>query len=140
MLALRAGAAPQTVLREGKAPRLAELKASPTPDPAISIDRPADVLFDFDKAELRSDATASLGNASKLVKSDPSAPLSVLGHTDGKGTDAYTDSLSLRRARAVTKVRMRQTGREPAVEGRGKRQPVAPHTPPTAATTRWGGN
>lgn len=136
---LRSSAAPQTVLREGEVPParleqtralLVELKASPTPDQAISIDLPADVLFDFDKSELRSDAAASLDKASELVKSYPSAPLSVLGHTDGKGTDAYNDSLSLRRAEAVAMVLLRQTGRQPQVEGRGKRQPVAPNTTP----------
>lgn len=136
---LRSSAAPQTLLREAEVPParleqtralLAELKASPTPDQSISIDFPADVLFDFDKSELRGDATASLDKASELVKSYPSAPLSVLGHTDAKGTDGYNDGLSLSRAEAVAKVLLRQTGRAAHVEGRGKRQPVAPNTTP----------
>lgn len=136
---LRSSAAPQTLLREAEVPParleqtralLAELKASPTPDQSISIDLRADVLFDFDKSELRADATASLDKASELVKSYSSAPLSVLGHTDAKGNDAYNDRLSLSRAQAVANVLLRQTGREPHVEGRGKRQPVAPNTTP----------
>ena len=104
--------APQTMLREAEVPParleqtralLVELKAQPTPEQAISIDLPADVLFDFDKAELRPDATASLTKAAELIKSYATAPLSVLGHTDGKGTDAYNDALSLRRAEAVAR-------------------------------------
>ena len=109
---------------------LAELKAQPTPEQAISIDLPADVLFDFDKADLRADAAPSLEKAAELVQSYATAPLTVRGHTDGKGTDAYNDALSLRRAEAVARVLYQQTTRQAHVEGRGKREPVAPNTTP----------
>lgn len=130
---------PQTILREAEVPLqrleqtralLVELKARPTPEQAISIDLPADVLFDFDKSDLRPEASVSLDKASELIKSYATAPLTVLGHTDGKGTDAYNDGLSLRRAEAVARALQRQTGRQARVEGLGKRQPVAPNTTP----------
>ncbi|MBV7427497.1 MULTISPECIES: OmpA family protein [unclassified Acidovorax] len=136
---LQRSAGPQTILREAEVPRerleqtralLAELKARPTPEQAISIDLPADVLFDFDKSDLRADAASSLDKAAELIKSYAAAPLTVVGHTDGKGTDAYNDSLSLRRAEAVARALHRQTGRQAAVQGQGKRQPVAPNTTP----------
>jgi outer membrane protein OmpA-like peptidoglycan-associated protein len=136
---LQRSSGPQTILREAEVPKerlektralLVELKARPTPEQAISIDLPADVLFDFDKAELRADAAPSLEKAAELIKSYATAPLTVLGHTDGKGTDAYNDALSLRRAEAVASALHRQTGRQARVEGRGKRQPVAPNTTP----------
>lgn len=136
---LQRSAGPQTVLREAEVPKerleqtralLAELKARPTPEQAISIDLPADVLFDFDKSDLRADAALSLDKAAELIKSYASAPLAVLGHTDGKGTDAYNDSLSLRRAEAVALALERRTGRKARIEGLGKRQPVAPNTTP----------
>ena len=136
---LQRRAGPQTVLREAEVPRerlevtrslLAELKAQPTPEQAISVDLPADVLFDFDKADLRADAAPSLQKAAELVKSYAAAPLTVLGHTDGKGSDAYNDSLSLRRAQAVAAALKQHTGRQPRVEGLGKRQPVAPNATP----------
>ena len=57
---------------------LVELKAQPTPEQAISIDLPADVLFDFDKADLRPDAAPSLAKAAELIKSYPQAPLTVV--------------------------------------------------------------
>jgi len=81
--ALQRKTGPQTVLREAEVPPqrleqtralLVELKAQPTPEQAISIDLPADVLFDFDKAELRPDATASLTKAAELIKSYATAP------------------------------------------------------------------
>lgn len=136
---LRSSSGPQTILREAEVPKerlaqtralLVELKARPTPEQAISIDLPADVLFDFDKAELRADAAPSLEKAAELIKSYAAAPLTVLGHTDGKGSDAYNDALSLRRAEAVARALHRQTGRQARVEGLGKRQPVAPNTTP----------
>lgn len=136
---LRRSDGPQTVLREAEVPParleqtrtlLAELKARPTPEQAISIDLPADVLFDFDKADLRPDAAPSLDKAAELIKSYATAPLTVRGHTDGKGTDAYNDSLSLRRAEAVASVLHRSTGRQARVEGLGKREPIAPNTKP----------
>ncbi|HRL98500.1 MAG TPA: OmpA family protein [Acidovorax sp.] len=136
---LQRSAGPQTILREAEVPPdrlektralLAELKAQPTPEQAISIDLPADVLFDFDKADLRADAAPSLEKAAELVQSYATAPLTVRGHTDGKGTDAYNDALSLRRAEAVARVLYQQTTRQAHVEGRGKREPVAPNTTP----------
>ncbi|MCE1192454.1 MAG: OmpA family protein [Acidovorax sp.] len=136
---LQRSAGPQTVLREAEVPRerlaqtralWAELKARPTPEQAISIDLPADVLFDFDKADLRPDAAPSLDKAAELIKSYAAAPLTVRGHTDGKGTDAYNDSLSLRRAETVSAALRQRTGRPARVEGLGKREPVAPNTTP----------
>lgn len=136
---LRRSAGPQTILREAEVPKerleqtralLVELKARATPEQAISIDLPADVLFDFDKAELRADAASSLDKAAELIKSYAAAPLTVLGHSDGKGTDAYNDALSLRRADAVARALQRQTQRQARVEGRGKREPIASNTMP----------
>ena len=136
---LQAQQGPQTVLREAEVPPhrleqtralLQELKAQPTPQQAISINLPADVLFDFDKAELRPDAAPSIAKAAELLRSYPQAPITVVGHTDGKGADAYNDALSLRRAQAVAQALQAQTGREATTQGMGKRQPVAPNTTP----------
>lgn len=133
---LGSGAQPSTVLRQAEIPAqrleltrslLSELKARQTPEQAISIDLPADVLFDFDKAELRPDAAGPLDKAAELIRSYPSAPLAVVGHTDGKGTDAYNDPLSLRRAQAVASALRERTSRQAQAQGQGKRQPVAPN-------------
>lgn len=104
------------------------LQARETPQQAIVIDLPADVLFDFDKAELRPDAQASLAKAAELLQSYANAPIAVRGHTDAKGSDAYNDALSLRRAQAVAeRLRGAAGGRPIAAEGLGKRRPVAPN-------------
>ncbi|WP_157220129.1 OmpA family protein [Flavisphingomonas formosensis] len=134
-----APAGEQTIFREAEiAPdRLAEtrslltdLAARQGPDKSIRFDLPADILFDFDKATLRPDATASLEKAARLIASYPDAPLSVAGHTDAKGDDAYNDALSNRRATAVAAWLRDRTGRAVAARGYGEREPVAPNSRP----------
>lgn len=130
---------PATALREAEIPPqrleltrrlLSELNARQTPEQAISIDLPADVLFDFDKTVLRPDSTVPLDKAAELIRSYSAAPLRVVGHTDGKGTDAYNDPLSDRRAQAVANALRERTSRQAQTEGMGKRQPVAANTTP----------
>jgi len=50
------------------------------------------------------------------------------GHSDDKGSYAYNDNLSLRRARAVAGVLAQHSGRDAKIEGLGKREPIAPKT------------
>lgn len=138
---LGTAAQPQTalLLRQAEVPPqrlaitrslLAELHARQTAQQAISIDLPADVLFDFDKADLRPDALPTLQKAAELIQSYPRAPLRVVGHTDSKGSDGYNDTLSQRRSQAVAHALQERTGRSVAAQGRGKREPVAANTTP----------
>jgi OOP family OmpA-OmpF porin len=66
----------------------------------VSIDLKG-VNFDFDKSTLRPDAIAILNEAVDILKRYPDLRVEVAGHTDLCGTDAYNQSLSERRARAV---------------------------------------
>jgi OmpA-OmpF porin, OOP family len=59
------------------------------------------VNFDFDKCNLRSDAVAILDNAVAVLKGND-IKVSVEGHTDARGTDAYNQKLSECRAKVVT--------------------------------------
>lgn len=130
---LGSAAAPSTVFRLAEVPParvaatrelLTTLQARQTEQQAIVIDLPADVLFDFDKAELRPDARTSLDRAAELLRSYPDAPVTINGHTDGKGTDAYNDALSMRRARAVATRLQGEPPRAFTVHGFGKRRPL----------------
>jgi outer membrane protein OmpA-like peptidoglycan-associated protein len=100
------------------------LKARQTTDQLIVIDLPADILFDFDKADLR-DAEELMHKSAKLLDSYLKAPVQVNGHTDAEGSDSYNEPLSLRRAQAVTAWLKCNGGRSTLAAGRGKRQPVA---------------
>jgi outer membrane protein OmpA-like peptidoglycan-associated protein len=79
---------------------LKELKADVTPQ-EIRIDLSADVLFDFDKADLKPAAEQQLQHLLTVVNSKPNATVSIEGHTDVRGDAAYNQNLSLRRAQAV---------------------------------------
>jgi outer membrane protein OmpA-like peptidoglycan-associated protein len=91
------GAAGTTLGLEGA---LKELRAEVTPQ-EIKIDLSADVLFDFDEADLKPAAEAQLQNLLTVVNSRPNAAVSIEGHTDVRGDDAYNQALSQRRAESV---------------------------------------
>lgn len=93
----------------------------------------ADVLFAFNKAELRASGKTALRQVAKSLKQRfAGRPIQVDGHTDSKGADAYNQGLSERRARAVA--RFLATQGIPASQikerGYGETQPVAPNARP----------
>ena len=58
------------------------------------------VLFDFDSANLKSEAQAELDKAYEIIKADE-LKIEIQGHTDSIGTEEYNQGLSERRANAV---------------------------------------
>ena len=94
----------------------------------------ADVLFDFDRYDLRPEAGPILRKLVEQVEAQvPRARWQVEGHTDAKGSDAYNDRLSNRRAASVRRWLTREGG-VPATDiatiGFGERRPVAPNEHP----------
>ena len=63
----------------------------------------AEVLFDFDKDEIRSGARDDLDRIATYLRSKPFKTVVIEGHTDSKGSDAYNIDLSQRRANQVRK-------------------------------------
>lgn len=108
---------------------LTELNARRT-EGSIVLDLPTDVLFDFDKAVIRPDAVPALAKAAEVLKSYPTAKVTIGGHTDSKGDETYNNALSLRRAKAVADRLSGTAGRPLAAEGFGETRPVAPNTRP----------
>ena len=85
------------------------------------------VTFDFNRTALDSSARAALDQQVKWLKANPAVRMTVVGHADKVGTDAYNDRLGLRRARAVVAYLARHgisSGRLDAVESRGESEPV----------------
>jgi outer membrane protein OmpA-like peptidoglycan-associated protein len=100
----------------------------------LRFDLMSDVLFDFDKAELRPEADGVLRQLLAEVATRMKAPrYRVEGHTDAKGSDAYNLDLSRRRAESV-KLWLTRNGGVPAAsvgtEGFGRSRPVAPNAKP----------
>jgi outer membrane protein OmpA-like peptidoglycan-associated protein len=89
----------------------------------------SDVLFDFDQAETRGDAAPTLTTAAQYLKTAKHA-VRVEGHTDGKGTDAYNQMLSEKRADSARSYLVRQGVEEARLSsvGFGETRPVAPNT------------
>jgi outer membrane protein OmpA-like peptidoglycan-associated protein len=67
----------------------------------VKIELPADVLFNFDKADIRPDAAVALAAAADLLRKGVSGAVKIDGHTDSKGAVAYNQKLSQDRAGSV---------------------------------------
>jgi outer membrane protein OmpA-like peptidoglycan-associated protein len=111
---------------------LKELNAEVTPQ-EIKINLGADVLFDFDKADLKSSAEPSLDKVVTVLKAYPTAQVEIDGHTDRKGNASYNQGLSERRASSVANWLSARSGLSVGNfhrKGWGATQPVAPNTKP----------
>ncbi len=87
-----------------------------------------DVLFDFDRTELRPEAAEALGRVAEIIRDRGPRAVRILGHTDSVGSDAYNQALSERRARSVERwLAENGGGGLPPIraEGRGEAEPVA---------------
>lgn len=81
---------------------------------------PTDLLFDFDKEQLRPQALSSLEKLGTLIKRNPKVTFSIEGHSDAFGTPERNQSLSLARAEAVRSWLINSMGVDPAnVETKG---------------------
>jgi outer membrane protein OmpA-like peptidoglycan-associated protein len=67
----------------------------------IRIELAADVLFDFDKANIRPNAQEALKQAAGIIGQHANRVVRIEGHTDAKGNDAYNQKLSEARAKSV---------------------------------------
>ena len=114
---------------------LKDLNAEVTPQ-EIRINLAADVLFDFDKADIKPLAEPSLQNVVTVLKSYPAAAVQIAGYTDGKGNSSYNQTLSEKRAQAVAQWLGTHSGLSAAnfhTRGLGMKNPVAPNTLPNGA-------
>ena len=111
---------------------LKELKAEVTAA-EIKIDLAADVLFDFDKASIKKEAEPSLQNLATVLKANPGAAVTIEGHTDAKGADAYNQTLSEQRAASVKQwlvANAQVNGANISTRGWGKSKPVTHNAKP----------
>src|SRR6201995_3580856 len=87
--------------------QLADLQAKQT-DRGVVVTL-GDVLFDTGQATLKPGADLARNRLATYLSQNPNTKVLVEGHTDSRGSDAYNDALSERRANAVA----------PALESRG---------------------
>lgn len=67
----------------------------------IRIELSADILFDFDSADIRKEAADALMQVAAMIEERPGAPVRIEGHTDSKGSEDYNQRLSENRAQSV---------------------------------------
>ena len=96
----------------------------------IQIELSGDVLFDFDKWDIRSDAEAMLKKVGGIITAYKSPQAIISGHTDSKGAEGYNQQLSEKRAEAVKEWLSENAGVSPDIIktiGYGETRPMVPN-------------
>jgi outer membrane protein OmpA-like peptidoglycan-associated protein len=110
--------------------QLADLKAKQT-DRGVVVTL-GDVLFDTGQATLKPGADLAINRLATYLSANPHTKVLIEGHTDSRGSDAYNEALSDRRAHAVA-VALESRGisaDQVQTVGRGKGYPVASNDTP----------
>ncbi len=90
---------------------------------------PTDLLFDYDRSELRSEALESLRKLGQLILKNPNADFTIEGHSDSFGSAGYNQTLSERRAESVKNWLVADMQIDPnriQTRGFGSTKPLAP--------------
>jgi outer membrane protein OmpA-like peptidoglycan-associated protein len=113
-------------------PRQAEAAPAPAPAPEPVSQAPQCgnyiVFFEFDSAELTPEAMNIIGLAANAARQSGSCKITVTGHTDTSGSQAYNENLSQRRAQSVAAALVSDgiAEGEIVVQWRGETQPLVP--------------
>lgn len=101
-----------------------------TTDTEIRIAMSADIMFDFDRADIRKEAGPSLAKVATVLKAHPGSRVTIEGHTDSIGNEAHNQPLSERRAASVRRWLERPGGVTSvtfSTRGFGATRPIAPN-------------
>lgn len=96
----------------------------------IKITFNSGLLFNTNSAELKAETEKNLRDLANTLNKYKDTKILIEGHTDNTGTDAYNQTLSVQRAKAVSSYLTRQNvsnGRLSTV-GYGETQPIADNT------------
>src|SRR5690606_13805653 len=98
-------------------------------DGEFKINVPDEVLFDFDKSDLKKEAKSTLDEVINILESlEDGQEIKIYGHTDNKGADDYNLKLSEERAKSVQSY-LKKFGDIDhltlTVKGFGKTKPIA---------------
>jgi len=117
-----------------------ELQVKET-EKAVTMKLEGDVVFDFGKAEIKSEAEQTLDKVGTVIAQFPEGKVLIEGHTDSKGSSRVNHELSKRRAQAVKDWLVRKKGVAESIittGGFGETKPVAPNTNPDGSDNPQG--
>jgi outer membrane protein OmpA-like peptidoglycan-associated protein len=99
----------------------------------VQIELSGDILFDFDKWNIRAGAEKDLKKVGGIINAYKSPEVIISGHTDSKGSDEYNLTLSKKRAESVKDWLVKNAGVDASIiqtAGYGESKPTAPNTNP----------
>jgi outer membrane protein OmpA-like peptidoglycan-associated protein len=100
-------------------------------DREVRLELSADVLFDFNKADIKPAAVETLSKVAQVINNYGNAPVLIEGHTDSVGAEDYNVKLSENRAQSVKTWMEKQGGigaTRMTIKGWGELKPIAPNT------------
>lgn len=103
------------------------IQVSQTPDNRLKVEIPSDISFDTNRADIKPNFREVLDKFTATLKENPGTDITIVGHTDSRGSDAYNEQLSLSRAdhtRDYLAVRGVDSSRI-TVAGHGEHEPIA---------------
>jgi peptidoglycan-associated lipoprotein len=85
------------------------------------------IYYDYDKWDIRPDAEPTLNRLAEVLRQNPDIRIQLGSHTDCRGTDAYNQSLSQRRAQSAVNYLISKgiDGARLSAKGYGESQPAA---------------
>lgn len=97
------------------------------PDGSVKLDIPGAVLFETNSARLNPSFMDTLNQIAGTLREHPNAMVTVVGHTDSTGSEAYNQKLSQDRAMSVTNYLAMQgvTPTRMSATGQGEAMPIA---------------
>ena len=120
-------AVPAPAIVQQQQPAFAPLAAPAAPATVIEkVTLESDVLFEFDKAELRPEGQAKLDELARTAQGARVEQVVIVGHADRIASEKYNQDLSERRAEAVKRYLAARGVDEQRVQaqGRGEKEPV----------------
>jgi outer membrane protein OmpA-like peptidoglycan-associated protein len=99
----------------------------------IQISLSGDVLFDFDKWDIKFEAEETLEKISRIVTELKKKNMLIEGHTDSRGENTYNLNLSRKRADSIKKWFLEKGGLNQVrltTKGYGELKSIAPNTNP----------
>jgi len=101
-----------------------------TADNTLNLTMPSNITFGFNSADITPQVQTALDSVANILNQYPASTITITGHTDDVGADAYNQKLSERRAASVSGY-LSQHGVSAArlsQQGMGERMPKVPNT------------